>query len=98
MGPVALDSPKAERGEKIFMRNCYQCHPGGEAGLAPAINNKPLPGSMTKAQVRLGVGAMPCFSRQEIPDAELDDLVAYLKALRRHPVEPTGRSGWPLAS
>jgi mono/diheme cytochrome c family protein len=82
VGPVALTSAEVQHGERVFMRHCYQCHPGGEAGLGPAINNKPLPGFMIKTQVRLGVGAMPRFSHEELSDADLNDLVAYLKALR----------------
>jgi mono/diheme cytochrome c family protein len=82
----ALDDtpPAVARGRQVFMANCHSCHPGGEAGLAPAINNKPLPGFMIKTQVRLGVGAMPGFSRNEISSDQLDDLVTFLKALRRH--------------
>jgi len=81
----ALDQrpPAVGRGQQVFMANCHACHPGGEAGLAPAINNKPLPGFMIKTQVRLGVGAMPRFSADEISAGQLDDLVVYLKALRR---------------
>jgi len=52
--------------------------------LAPAINNKPLPGFLMKFQVRHGIGAMPAFSKRELPPDELDAVVKYLKALRRH--------------
>lgn len=54
----------------------------GGAGLGPAINNKPLPGWLIRFQVRHGFGAMPAFSEKEISDGELNDVVAYLKALR----------------
>jgi mono/diheme cytochrome c family protein len=83
-GPLALAGSNVAQGQKVFMRNCYQCHPGGEAGLGPALNNKPLPGFLIKFQVRNGFGAMPGFSKDEIPPGELDDLIAYLKALRQH--------------
>ena len=84
VGPLSDNSDAVARGQRVFMANCHACHPGGEAGLAPAINNKPLPGFMIKTQVRLGVGAMPRFSKEEISSDQLDDLVTYLKALRRH--------------
>jgi mono/diheme cytochrome c family protein len=84
VGALEDSSAAVTRGRQVFMASCHACHPGGEAGLAPAINNKPLPGFMIKTQVRLGVGAMPAFSRDEITAEELDDLVTYLKALRRH--------------
>jgi mono/diheme cytochrome c family protein len=66
------------------MTSCHQCHPGGMAGLGPAINNKPLPGFLIKMQSRAGLGAMPGFSSSELSEEELDAVVAYLKALRKH--------------
>ena len=85
--PLATPAPldvQAERGRAVFMANCHQCHPGGEAGLGPAINDKPLPEFLKKFQVRHGLGAMPSFSEQKISDEHLDDLMAYLNALRRN--------------
>lgn len=82
-GPIAL-SPAAARGEKIFMRSCHECHPKGEGGLAPAINDKPLPGFLIRLQVRNGFGVMPEFGPDQISEAELDDLIVYLRELRRH--------------
>lgn len=82
-------SAEAEAGERVFMRMCNECHPGGAAGLAPALNNKPLPAWMIRWQVRHGLGAMPAFGPEVIPDDELDALVTYLIELRRTPA-PTG--------
>jgi mono/diheme cytochrome c family protein len=86
-GPLALGDADVRRGHEVFLAHCNQCHPGGEAGLGPAINNKPLPGFMIKLQVRKGVGAMPGFSSHEIEGGDLDALVAYLEALREHEPE-----------
>lgn len=83
-GPFVPSSPVVAQGEIAFDEHCSRCHPGGEKGLAPAINNKPLPGFLMKLQVRHGLGAMPAFSERELPPEELDALVKYLKALRRH--------------
>jgi mono/diheme cytochrome c family protein len=58
--------------------------PAGEAGLGPAINNKPLPGFLIRFQVRRGIGAMPAFSPDEISPQELENLVLFLKELRHH--------------
>jgi mono/diheme cytochrome c family protein len=80
--PVALDE-RAERGRTVFMTSCHQCHPGGEAGLGPALNDKAFPEFLKKFQVRHGLGTMPSFSEQKISDEQLDDLMEYLKALRR---------------
>ena len=80
--PLQSDDPRVALGHRVFSQHCYQCHPGGAAGLGPAINNKPLPVVAMKRQVRLGVGVMPKFSKEEISDEELDGIMRYLKALR----------------
>lgn len=83
-GPLVLQSEKLQKGQVVFMEYCNGCHPGGETGLGPAINNKPLPGFLIKFQVRKGLGTMPGFDKEHISSSELDNLVAYLKALRRN--------------
>jgi mono/diheme cytochrome c family protein len=70
-------------GQRVFDAHCNGCHPGGAAGLGPALNNKPLPGWAIRFQVRHGLGAMPAFPLDVIPPEELDALVAYLVWLRR---------------
>ena len=79
---VDTSDPKVARGEHVFAARCHQCHPGGSGGLGPAINDKPLPVALIKAQVRNGFGAMPAFGEQEVSDEELDAVAEYLKALR----------------
>ena len=71
------------RGQRVFMHACHACHPGGETGLGPSLNDKPLPGFLIAWQVRRGLGAMPAFSREEMPDDDLTALLAYLRARRR---------------
>ncbi len=66
------------------MASCHQCHPGGEAGLGPALNDKPLPTFVKKFQVRHGLGTMPSFPEDKISEEQLDYLMEYLKALRRN--------------
>lgn len=85
--PVAPSSdltahPDAARGEVLFQRYCHSCHPHGEGGLGPALNNKPLPGFLTRFQVRHGLGTMPAFSEEILPAPDLDAIVAYLAVLR----------------
>jgi mono/diheme cytochrome c family protein len=75
-------TPNLEHGRIVFMQHCQKCHPGGEAGLGPGINDKPLPEFLIATQVRVGLGAMPSFGRDLITDEELDHLIRYLKALR----------------
>jgi mono/diheme cytochrome c family protein len=82
-GPHRLADPVLLRGERTFAVHCSQCHPGGEAGLGPAVNNKPLPTWLIRFQVRNGLGVMPAFSRERISPRELDELILYMKELRR---------------
>jgi mono/diheme cytochrome c family protein len=72
-----------ERGRLVFAQKCYTCHPGGEGGLGPGINDKPLPRFLMKTQVRAGLGAMPSFNPHVISSEELDDLTRYIVALRK---------------
>ncbi len=81
VGPKAFNAAET-RGQIVFMHQCNNCHPQGEAGLGPGLNNKPLPAAAIKAQVRAGLGAMPPFPQDRISDPDLDDLVAYLIAVR----------------
>jgi mono/diheme cytochrome c family protein len=82
-GALRLDRAE-QHGQRVFFEYCNQCHPQGEAGLGPAINNKPLPNVAIRLQVRRGIGYMPAFDESVIPDRDLDRLLAYLEALREH--------------
>jgi mono/diheme cytochrome c family protein len=71
------------KGEASFSKHCSRCHPAGEAGLGPALNDKKLvPTFLIKFQIRNGLGAMPSFSRETIPSDELDALVKYIKVMQ----------------
>jgi mono/diheme cytochrome c family protein len=72
-----------ENGRLVFMQNCNACHVGGSGSLGPSLNDKPLPEFLMRFQVRHGLGVMPSFPEDKISEAELDDLMDYLKALRR---------------
>src|SRR5688500_8098883 len=67
-GVVPLKEPDIERGAVVFQRYCHQCHPGGEGGLGPSLNDKPAPGWLMKTQVRLGLGTMPSFKEDVISE------------------------------
>ena len=83
---VNISNRQLEIGQRVFMAECNQCHPGGAAGLGPALNNKPIPGFALRFQVRHGLGAMPKFSHAEISSEALSDLVLYVKTLRHEPM------------
>ena len=82
-GPLDFSTPKIQRGQIVFAQHCHQCHPGGEGGLGPGLNDKPAPVWLMKTQVRLGLGVMPAFDDETIPAEELDALMAYVIALRK---------------
>jgi mono/diheme cytochrome c family protein len=84
VGPRPAASVEQQAGRRVFLDKCDYCHPGGEGGLGPALNNKPLPRTAIKVQVRQGLGAMPDFSDQELPGADLERLADYVIALRRN--------------
>lgn len=92
-GPLDLTDPRVARGETVFMAKCNKCHPGGEAGLGPSLNNRPLPEFFVRYQARSGTGAMPPFDADELPDKDLADVTAYLKALRINGAEPESGQG-----
>ena len=81
-GPL-VPSDQHREGRRLFLQHGNFCHPGGRAGLAPALNNKPAPGVAVKLQVRQGLGAMPSFPEGMLGDRELDQLVDYVVALRK---------------
>ena len=78
--PIVVKTDAEVRGQVIFCRNCYPCHQGGEGGLGPTMLLFPDP--IVRTQVRLGLGPMPSFCRDEVSAAELNDLIAYVKAAR----------------
>jgi mono/diheme cytochrome c family protein len=92
LGPAPALSEQAATGQVAFMEKCNRCHPGGEAGLGPALNEKPLPDFLKRFQVRKGLGTMPHFSHEELSDAQLDAILEYLKALHQNPSRGADRS------
>ncbi|MBC7544615.1 MAG: cytochrome c [Candidatus Sericytochromatia bacterium] len=78
--PAALS---VARGERVFKTQCLRCHPSGEAGAATNGHDEALPAFLIRLQVRRGLGKMPAFPPQALAEADLDDLVAHLMALRQ---------------
>ena len=90
-GSIAINDPRVARGRDVWMAKCNRCHPGGEAGLGPATNDKPLPEFLIATQIRTGLGAMPAFTEQEMSDADVAAVIAYMKATRRADAKPIPR-------
>jgi mono/diheme cytochrome c family protein len=80
-------APQNERianGQTVFMANCNKCHPGGEGGLAPAINSNPAPQFIKRFQMRHGLGVMPSFKKDEISKKDLHDISKFLHAWKTY--------------
>jgi mono/diheme cytochrome c family protein len=80
--PILFTEESLRRGHESFMRHCNQCHPQGAGGLGPELNNKPLPGWAMHFQVRQGLGSMPSFTEEELPEEELRRIIAFLNRLQ----------------
>jgi mono/diheme cytochrome c family protein len=82
-GPFRPANAQQAHGQLVFSNYCSKCHDGGHSGLAPGI--LPVPSALIRFQVRNGLGAMPAFGEDRLSPAQLDDLIAYLDAIRAHP-------------
>jgi mono/diheme cytochrome c family protein len=83
--PIAAATAEEPHGRQLFQKLCYKCHPGGAAGLGPALNNKPLPEVAVRTQIRKGVGAMPSFGSDMVSDDDVAALARFVHALRNAP-------------
>lgn len=82
--PLTLISAEARRGRAVYAVHCDRCHPGGEGGLGPGINNKPFGRRLIAWQVRRGLGVHPPFPKDRLSDEDLDALLAFLRELKRN--------------
>lgn len=87
--PVTPDTVAEHRGERLFYKHCSRCHPGGESGLGPALNDKPLPELAIETQIRKGLGAMPAFSEHHLKDDEVDAIADFVIEMRKALHTPT---------
>jgi mono/diheme cytochrome c family protein len=76
----------AARGKILFTQTygCYQCHGTegqGSAITGPKLAPNPLPYDALAAFVRTSSGPMPPFREQILPNADLEDIYAYLKSI-----------------
>ena len=100
--PEAKAADSVQRGFKLFVQNCFPCHTmnkQGESRLGPDLN---VPMSITRywkpeairAQVRdpqqvryWPEGRMPSFSKEQLSDEGLEDLIEYFKHMAGRRVE-----------
>jgi len=81
MGHIMTDNEF--RGMRLFMLHCNKCHPGGEEGVGPALNDKPLPDFLIHFQIRQGMGDMPAFTKDELTKEEVQQIVRYVRFMRK---------------
>ena len=81
--------PEVVMGRDKYMQYCQKCHPMGEAGLGPALNNNPAPGFAMRFQVRHGLGPMPAFKPDVISREDLNNIMLYVKSMKRRKALPS---------
>jgi mono/diheme cytochrome c family protein len=85
-GPAIMpETPEDKVGQVLFDRFCYQCHPNGESGFGPALNDKPLPEIGIRTQIRVGVGSMPAFGEEVLTDEQVKAIASYVNTMRQMP-------------
>lgn len=93
---VDVAGASVANGGSVFRLQCAACHAwAGDGGAllhreAPALHEA-TPTQIAEA-VRVGPGAMPVFGSAAIDDAQLADLVAYVRYLDA----PKDRGGWNI--
>lgn len=78
-------SGNAANGEKLFTEvACVSCHPsaGKVAGVGPKLAGTTRDEDYIRNIIRQGKNPMPGFRAAQITDAQLEDLVAYIKNLK----------------
>jgi mono/diheme cytochrome c family protein len=91
IGPMAIGSgaalaADAARGKIFFTQKygCYQCHGTegqGSAVTGPKLAPDPLPYDALSAFIRTSARNMPPFREAILPNADLEDIYAYLKSI-----------------
>jgi mono/diheme cytochrome c family protein len=86
VGHGAAFAADAARGKILFTQKygCYQCHGTegqGSQVTGPKLAPDPLPYDALSAFVRTSSGPMPPFREAILPNADLEDIYAYLKSI-----------------
>ncbi|NEE02027.1 cytochrome bc1 complex diheme cytochrome c subunit [Phytoactinopolyspora halotolerans] len=94
-----VEEGDASQGRHLYLGSCASCHsPSTTGGAMPHGEVSPslVPSAPTQIAeaIRLGPGTMPPFSEHALSDEEMNDLIAYVIALR----EPRDHGGNPLGT
>jgi len=93
VGPVAnaqsaAPAGNAENGKRVYVKyGCYTCHAyDGHGGAGPKLAPHPIASVAFIAIVRHPPpSGMPVFTSKIVSDAELNDMLAYLKSIPEPP-------------
>jgi mono/diheme cytochrome c family protein len=89
---VAAQAASADKGRKAFADyGCWSCHgyEGQGAVTGPKLGPDPLPKEGFVAFVRSTNQTMPPYHESVLPDADMDDIYAFLES-RPKPADPKG--------
>jgi mono/diheme cytochrome c family protein len=90
IGQDAALAADAARGKLMFTQKygCYECH-GTQGQGSPVTGPKLAPGPLAydalAAFVRTSSGPMPPFRESILPNADLEDIYAYLQSIKPAP-------------
>ena len=85
---TAAFAADADAGREAYERvGCYSCHgyEGQGASTGPKLAPDPLPYAALSNFVRQTSGAMPPFTPAVLPDADLENIYAYLQSIPQPP-------------
>ncbi len=85
-------------GQHLFTEHCAGCHQqmarGGFVTGARVPELQTVSATQIAEAVRIGPYLMPRFSRQQISDAQLNDIIRYIISVRH----PDNRGGWGIGN
>ena len=80
--PAATPAPNVAEGKALFVgKGCGACH-GAEAqgGIGPNLKQPQQTADAITTAVRSGKGSMSAFPASQLSDAELQNIIAFLRA------------------
>src|SRR5438270_9432321 len=90
MGQGAASAADAAKGKILFTQKygCYQCHGTegqGSVATGPKLAPNPLPYEALSSFIRTSSRNMPPYREQVLPEADLQDIYAYLQSIKPAP-------------
>ncbi len=89
---VTVEPGDAAAGRSLFLTNCAACHSASGTGMvmtggSVALELWPTHPQQVGQAIRIGPGAMPPFTEEQLSDEEVDDVVSYVRTLGQPQVE-----------